>query len=195
MKIMRNDSHFKYARRSSVNILAEFGQSTRTGIASVPWIHSRRELHNGNAIIALDGDKFAGFVILRCGGMKNCSPTQALCTSWITEIRLAQAIQKRKIWSFQSKFPQCQNIGNLPTGLAVMKMNYELGYKPGLHFRSWLKTGILERLSDCVKISISLPGQNKNVTLYREFTTRNQTKEIKIEPKENWIQGVSAIKV
>jgi len=58
------------------------GQSTRpSGIAKRNSLNTfRRDCHNGNAIIALNGDKFAGSVYWGVGAWKICSTTQAYRT-------------------------------------------------------------------------------------------------------------------
>ena len=65
--IVANESHFKYAQ-DICDTIAESAKVRGTGIAKRTPEYIQRKLSNGNAILALDGDKFAGFCYIEVWG-------------------------------------------------------------------------------------------------------------------------------
>lgn len=124
-----NESHFKYAKIIS-DTITESAQVRGTGIARRTPEYIQQRLANGNAVIALDGDKFAGFCYIEVWGNKGFVANSGLIVH--PDYRnqgLAKKIKKKVFELSRSKFPDAKIFG-ITTGLAVMKMNYELGYKP-----------------------------------------------------------------
>ena len=68
--IVANESHFKYAQIIS-DTITESAKVRGTGIARRTPEYIIKRLQNGNAIIALDGDKFAGFCYIEVWGNKD----------------------------------------------------------------------------------------------------------------------------
>ncbi len=127
--VIANESHFKYA-----TIIADtIGESAKvrgTGIAKRTPEYIQKKLQNGNAVIALDGDKFAGFCYIEVWGHEKFVANSGLIVH--PDYRgqgLAKAIKERIFELSREKFPNAKIFG-ITTGLAVMKINYELGYKP-----------------------------------------------------------------
>jgi len=78
----------------------------------------------------LDGDKFAGFCYIEVWGHEKFVANSGLIVH--PDYRgqgLAKAIKERIFELSREKFPNAKIFG-ITTGLAVMKINYELGYKP-----------------------------------------------------------------
>lgn len=124
-----NESHFKYAKIIS-DTITESAQVRGTGIAKRTPEYIQKRLANGNAVIALDGDKFAGFCYIEVWGNKDFVANSGLIVH--PDYRnqgLAKKIKKKVFELSRKKFPDAKIFG-ITTGLAVMKMNYELGYKP-----------------------------------------------------------------
>ena len=127
--IVANESHFKYAQIIS-DTITESAKVRGTGIARRTPEYIIKRLQNGNAIIALDGDKFAGFCYIEVWGNKDFVASSGLIVH--PDYRnqgLAKQIKKAVFDLSRKKFPDAKIFG-ITTGLAVMKMNYELGYKP-----------------------------------------------------------------
>ncbi|MEZ4809446.1 MAG: GNAT family N-acetyltransferase [Allomuricauda sp.] len=127
--VIANESHFKYAQIIS-DTLAESAKVRGTGIAQRSPEYIIKRLQNGNAVIALDGDKFAGFCYIEVWGDKNFVANSGLIVH--PDYRnqgLAKNIKKAVFELSRKKFPDAKIFG-ITTGLAVMKMNYELGYRP-----------------------------------------------------------------
>ncbi|MBR9853270.1 MAG: GNAT family N-acetyltransferase [Algicola sp.] len=127
--IVANESHFKYAQIIS-DTITDSAKIRGTGIAMRTPEYIIKRLQNGNAIIALDGDKFAGFCYIEVWGNKGFVANSGLIVH--PDYRnqgLAKKIKKAVFDLSRKKFPDAKIFG-ITTGLAVMKMNYELGYKP-----------------------------------------------------------------
>src|SRR5690606_35543138 len=121
--------HFKYAQ-SICDTIAEAALVRGTGIAERTPEYIMQRLQNGIAIIALDGEVFVGFCYIEVWGNKGFVANSGLIVH--PDYRnqgLAKKIKKALFDLSRSKFPDAKIFG-ITTGLAVMKMNYELGYKP-----------------------------------------------------------------
>ncbi len=130
MKIaIANESHIKYAQVISETI-SESAQVRGTGIAKRSAEYIIKRLVDGNAVIALDGDNFAGFCYIEVWGHKKFVANSGLIVHPdYRKLGLAKKIKRTIFELSRKKFPEAKIFG-ITTGLAVMKMNYELGYKP-----------------------------------------------------------------
>ena len=127
--VVANASHIRYARIIS-DTITESAKVRGTGIAQRSPEYIIKRLENGNAIIALDGENFAGFCYIEVWGNKDFVANSGLIVHPDYRGRgLAKQIKKRIFELSREKFPDAKIFG-ITTGLAVMKMNYELGYKP-----------------------------------------------------------------
>jgi len=127
--VIANASHSKYAQIIS-DTISESAQVRGTGIAKRTPEYIIKRLENENAVIALDGDKFAGFCYIEVWGDKDFVANSGLIVH--PDYRnqgLAKKIKREIFELSRKKFPEAKIFG-ITTGLAVMKMNYELGYKP-----------------------------------------------------------------
>ncbi|WP_372944313.1 GNAT family N-acetyltransferase [Muriicola sp.] len=127
--VIANESHIKYASVISETI-SESAKVRGTGIAKRTPEYIIKRLVNGNAVIALDGERFAGFCYIEVWGHQKFVANSGLIVH--PDYRnqgLAKKIKKAIFDLSRKKFPDAKIFG-ITTGLAVMKMNYELGYKP-----------------------------------------------------------------
>jgi GNAT superfamily N-acetyltransferase len=127
--LVANTSHFKYAQ-IICDTIAESAKVRGTGIAKRTPEYIRKKLENGNAVIALDGDSFAGFCYIEVWGHEKYVANSGLIVH--PDYRSQGLAKKIKATIFelsQKKFPDAKIFG-ITTGLPVMKINYELGYKP-----------------------------------------------------------------
>ncbi len=127
--VIANESHVKYAQIIS-DTITESAKVRGTGIAQRTSEYIIKRLVNGNAVIALDEEKFAGFCYIEVWGHKKFVANSGLIVH--PDYRkqgLAKKIKKAIFELSRKKFPDAKIFG-ITTGLAVMKMNYELGYKP-----------------------------------------------------------------
>ncbi len=101
-----------------------------TGIAKRTPDYLTKKIAEGKAIIALKDDVFAGFCYLESWGGKQFVANSGLIV--VEKFRgrgLAKAIKSKAFDLSRELFPHSKIFG-LTTGLAVMKINSHLGYKP-----------------------------------------------------------------
>jgi len=127
--VIASEKHIKYAIDVSQTI-DKSAEQRGTGIAKRTPEYIEAKIKNGNGVIALEGDTFAGFCYIETFGEKNFVVHSGLIVH--PDFRnqgLAKKI-KTKVFDYsQKKYPNAKIFG-ITTGLAVMKINYELGYKP-----------------------------------------------------------------
>jgi hypothetical protein len=101
-----------------------------TGIARRTNEYLASKMREGKAIIALDGDIFAGFCYVESWGHHQFVANSGLIVSpEYRGIGLAKEIKMKAFELSRTKFPEAKIFG-LTTGLAVMKINHSLGYRP-----------------------------------------------------------------
>ena len=133
MNILRAKAeHIMYAKQISLCI-DESAKVRGTGIARRTPKYLATKIENGNAVIALDEDQFAGFCYIEVWGHGKYVAHSGLIVA--PEFRgrgLAKKIKKEVFNISLEQYPKAKIFG-ITTGQAVMKINYELGYKP-VHF-------------------------------------------------------------
>jgi len=101
-----------------------------TGIARRSPEYIEQKMKEGKAIIALAGEEFAGFCYIETWGNKKFVANSGLIV--VDKFRghgLAKRIKRKAFELSRQRYPDAKIFG-LTTGLAVMKINSELGYKP-----------------------------------------------------------------
>ncbi|MEY8869591.1 GNAT family N-acetyltransferase [Meridianimaribacter flavus] len=127
--VIANKSHSVYAEIICETI-AEAAKVRGTGIAKRKPEYIITKMENGNAVIALDGGKFAGFCYIeQWSHGKFVANSGLIVHPDFRNIGLAKQIKKKIFEHSRTKFPNAK-VFSITTGLAVMKMNSELGYKP-----------------------------------------------------------------
>ena len=133
MKILRAKAeHIMYAKQISLCI-DESAKVRGTGIARRTPEYLATKIQNGNAVIAINEDEFAGFCYIEVWGHEKYVAHSGLIVA--PEFRgmgLAKKIKKEVFNISIEQYPKAKIFG-ITTGQAVMKINYELGYKP-VHF-------------------------------------------------------------
>ena len=127
--IIADKSHSIYAE-IICDTIAEAAKVRGTGIAKRQPNYIITKMENGNAVIALDGNTFAGFCYIEAWGHgKFVANSGLIVHPDYRNLGLAKKIKKVVFEHSRTKFPNSK-IFSITTGLAVMKMNSELGYKP-----------------------------------------------------------------
>ena len=127
--VIANKSHTVYADIICKTI-EEAAQVRGTGIAKRQPDYIITKVENGNAVIALDGDQFAGFCYIEAWEHGKFVANSGLIVH--PDYRnqgLAKKIKKVIFEHSRTKYPDSK-VFSITTGLAVMKMNSDLGYKP-----------------------------------------------------------------
>jgi len=127
--VIANESHFKYAK-IICDTISESAQVRGTGIAKRTPEYILKKLEKGNAVIALDKGKFVGFCYIEIWGHDKYVANSGLIVHPDYRNKgMAKKIKKAIFELSISKFPKAKIFG-ITTGLAVMKINYGLGYQP-----------------------------------------------------------------
>jgi len=127
--VISNESHLPYVD-DILNAIAEAANIRGTGIARRSPEYIKKKIIEGKAIIALKDKKFAGFCYIESWGHNKFVANSGLIV--MDEFRgkgLGKIIKRHAFNLSRRKFPNAKIFG-LTTGLAVMKINTELGYHP-----------------------------------------------------------------
>ena len=127
--VIANISHIKYAEIICETI-KESAKVRGTGIAERTTEYISKKISKGDAVIAIEGDQFAGFCYIETWDNKSFVVNSGLIVH--PDFRnqgLAKKIKKEILDYSQEKYPEAKIFG-ITTGLAVLKINYELGYQP-----------------------------------------------------------------
>lgn len=124
-----NESHIKYAEQICELVYIS-AQERGTGIAERTPEYVSEKMKAGKAVIALEGDKLAGFSYIETWGHSKFVANSGLIVAHeYRKTGLARKI-KAKIFSLSRKLYPNSKIFSITTGLAVMKLNYEIGFRP-----------------------------------------------------------------
>ncbi|QTE23518.1 GNAT family N-acetyltransferase [Polaribacter cellanae] len=127
--VIANKSHSIYAEIICKTI-EDAAKIRGTGIAKRKPEYITTKMENGNAVIALEGNKFAGFCYIEAWSHgKFVANSGLIVHPDFRNIGLAKQIKKVVFEHSRTKFPNSK-IFSITTGLAVMKLNSDLGYKP-----------------------------------------------------------------
>jgi hypothetical protein len=127
--LVANESHLHYAQE--ICDLMEASAKVRgTGIAKRSPYYIEAKMREGKAIIALDAEVFAGFCYIETWSHAQFVANSGLIVKETYRgLGLAKQIKARIFDLSRQKYPDAKIFG-ITTGLAVMKINSELGYKP-----------------------------------------------------------------
>lgn len=127
--IIANRSHISYAQEIC-DLIETSAQARGTGIAKRSSSYIEEKIVTSNAIIALDRRKFVGFCYIESWDHQRYVANSGLIVH--PDYRNKGVAKNIKTAVFQlsrKKFPQAKLFG-ITTGLAVMKINSSLGYRP-----------------------------------------------------------------
>ena len=128
--LVADASHFVYADEICEEILLS-ARERGTGIARRTPEYLQEKMAAGKAVIAISEDgEFVGFSYIETWGGKEYVANSGLIVSHkFRGLGLAMKIKERVFQLSREKFPNAK-IFSITTGAAVMKMNYELGFRP-----------------------------------------------------------------
>ena len=128
--LVADASHFVYADEICEEILLS-ARERGTGIARRTPEYLQEKMASGKAVIAISEDgEFAGFSYIETWGGKEYVANSGLIVSHkFRGLGLAMKIKERVFQLSRERFPNAK-IFSITTGAAVMKMNYELGFRP-----------------------------------------------------------------
>lgn len=127
--LVASEEHIKYVDEI-LDTINRAAKVRGTGIAKRSPEYVKQKMLEHKAVIALCGDTFAGFSYIECWSNKEFVANSGLIVSEkFRGIGLAWRIKSRIFQLSREMFPEAK-IFSLTTGAAVMKMNYDLGYRP-----------------------------------------------------------------
>lgn len=124
------DSGYVHYAQQVCDLIYESAQARGTGIAKRSAEYVAEKMSAGKAVIALDGDVLVGFAYIETFSHSRFVANSGLVVH--PDYRnhgLATKI-KRRVFDLSRKLYPHAKIFSITTGLAVMKMNTELGFKP-----------------------------------------------------------------
>ena len=127
--VIAQEEHFKYAQ-IICDTIEQSALMRGTGIAKRTPEYIQKKMESKDAVIALDNGNLAGFCYIESWQDSNYVAHSGLIVHPdYRNLGLAKKI-KAKVFDYSlKKYPNAKVFG-ITTGLAVMKINSELGYKP-----------------------------------------------------------------
>ena len=143
--------------------MAESAKARGTGIAQRSPEYVANKMLEGKAVIALHKDgTWAGFCYIETWSHGDFVANSGLIVNPIyRKAGLAKAIKQKIFDLSRSKYPDAKLFG-LTTGLAVMKINSELGYEPVTYSELTQDEDFWKGCRSCVNYDILISKDRKN---------------------------------
>ncbi len=124
-----NAGHTKYAEEIC-RLMYVSALERGTGIAERSPEYIAQKMNDGKAVIALDGDKLVGFSYIETWGHQCYVANSGLVVAHEYREQGVAKMIKGAIFDLSRKLFPDSKIFSITTGLAVMKLNTELGFRP-----------------------------------------------------------------
>jgi hypothetical protein len=160
--LVANESHLDFAQ-IICDEMASSAKARGTGIAKRTPEYIQEKMREGKAVIAFSNDGiWAGFCYIETWGHGGYVANSGLIVA--PEFRkggLAKQIKKKIFELSRKKYPESKIFG-LTTGLAVMKINSELGYEPVTYSELTQDEAFWAGCKSCVNYDILMSKERKN---------------------------------
>jgi len=137
-------------------------QRRGTGIAKRSIEYLSKKISEGNAVVATENGEWIGFCYIETWSHGQFVANSGLIVS--PKFRnggIATLIKDRVFALSREKFPNAKIFG-LTTGLAVMKINSDLGYKPVIYSELTQDDEFWNGCKSCVNYEILMKKERKN---------------------------------
>lgn len=179
--VTATEQHTKYAEQI-VNEMAESAKARGTGIATRTPEYVANKMLEGKAVIALHTDgRWAGFCYIETWSHGQFVANSGLIVN--PEFRncgLAKRIKSVIFDLSRHRYPEAKIFG-LTTGLAVMKINSDLGYEPVTYSELTQDEEFWKGCRSCVNYDILMMKERKNclctAMLYDPVEKEKEAKE------------------
>jgi len=197
--VIANESHISFAPFICEE-MASSAQARGTGIAKRSPEYIQDKMREGKAVIAFaDDGTWAGFCYIETWSHGQYVANSGLIVApQFRKSGLARAIKKKIFNLSRQKYPDAKIFG-LTTGLAVMKINSELGYEPVTYSELTQDEAFWAGCKSCVNYDILMSKERKNclctAMLYdpKDHYEPEETKEF-FEKKKNVLERLLRIK-
>lgn len=159
--LVADESHFRFAE-TICDEMAESAKARGTGIAKRTPEYIIQKIKEGKAVIALSSQgEWAGFCYIETWEGEYVANSGLIVAPAFRKGGLARAIKKRIFELSRTKYPEAKIFG-LTTGLAVMKINSELGYEPVTYSELTQDEAFWAGCKSCVNYEILMSKDRKN---------------------------------
>lgn len=157
-----SEKHLVYVEEIR-NEMEDSAKKRGTGIAKRSSEYLSRKISEGNSIIAIDEDgTWAGFCYIETWTNGEYVANSGLIVApQFRNAGLATQIKERIFELSREKYPNAKIFG-LTTGLAVMKINSNLGYKPVIYSELTQDEQFWNGCKNCVNYDILMMKERKN---------------------------------
>ena len=157
-----SEADFNYAEEICLE-MEESAKARGTGIAQRSPDYIRQKMSEGKAVIALTKENtWAGFCYIETWGHGSYVANSGLIVNpSFRKSGLARLIKKKIFELSRQKYPEAKIFG-LTTGLAVMKINSELGYEPVTYSELTQDEDFWAGCKSCVNYDILMSKNRKN---------------------------------
>ncbi|HYJ38382.1 MAG TPA: GNAT family N-acetyltransferase [Chitinophagaceae bacterium] len=160
--LVANESHLGFAQ-IICDEMATSAQARGTGIAKRTPDYIQQKMREGKAVIAFNQDGiWAGFCYIETWSHGEYVANSGLIVApAFRKGGLARAIKKKIFELSRQQYPNSKVFG-LTTGLAVMKINSELGYEPVTYSELTQDEAFWAGCKSCVNYDILMGKERKN---------------------------------
>ena len=160
--LIADESHYGFAA-TICDEMASSAKARGTGIAKRTPDYIEEKMREGKAVIALSNKgEWAGFCYIETWSHGEYVANSGLIVSpQFRKSGLAKAIKKKIFALSRKKYPDAKIFG-LTTGLAVMKINSELGYEPVTYSELTQDEAFWAGCKSCVNYEILMSKDRKN---------------------------------
>lgn len=162
-------------------------QRRGTGIAKRSIEYLSKKISEGNAVVATENGEWVGFCYIETWSHGQFVANSGLIVSPKYRNRGVATLIKNKVFQLsRDKFPAAKVFG-LTTGLAVMKINSDLGYKPVIYSELTQDEEFWNGCKNCVNYEILMKKERKNClcTAMLFIPSSNDIKEVKNNEPQN----------
>lgn len=164
-------------------------QRRGTGIAKRSIEYLSKKITDGNAVVATDKGKWVGFCYIETWSHGQFVANSGLIvSSEFRHLGVATLIKDKIFALSRKKYPDAKIFG-LTTGLAVMKINSDLGYKPVIYSELTQDEEFWNGCKSCVNYDILMKKERKNclctAMLFVPDTIKNSTENNQSENRYN----------
>jgi hypothetical protein len=198
--VIADEQHLGFAE----TICAEMESSAKargTGIAKRTPEYLREKMREGKAVVAIaQNGEWAGFCYIESWSHgKYVANSGLIVAEQFRKSGLAKKIKEKIFELSRTKYPDAKLFG-LTTGLAVMKINSDLGYEPVTYSELTDDDAFWKGCQSCVNFPILQSKERKNclctAMLYNPEQKSNETPvsaKVKMERSRGWLSKIISI--